>query len=84
MEGDCVLVGKILTLANSRLEADAVAIRNGRITYAGTAREARHNVGPRAEVIDLAGRVALPGFIESHSHPVLLGRYLEEVDCRYC
>ncbi|MDP8973912.1 MAG: amidohydrolase [Actinomycetota bacterium] len=84
MEGDCVLVGKILTLDSSRPKADAVAIRNGRITYVGTAREARHDAGPRAELIDPAGRVALPGFIESHSHPVLLGRYLEEVDCRYC
>jgi hypothetical protein len=84
VKGDCVLVGKILTLESSRPEADAVAIRDGRITYVGAAREARRNVGPRAEVINLAGRVALPGFIESHSHPVLLGRYLEEVDCRYC
>ncbi len=84
MKGDCVLVGKILTLDSSRPEADAVAIRDGKIAYVGEAREARRNAGPRAEMIDLAGGVALPGFIESHSHPVLLGRYLEEVDCRYC
>jgi predicted amidohydrolase YtcJ len=82
--GDCVLVGKILTLDGSRPEADAVAIQDGRITYIGAVREARRNAGPRAEVIDRAGTVALPGFIESHSHPVLLGWYLEEVDCRSC
>jgi predicted amidohydrolase YtcJ len=80
----CVLVGKIYTMDDSRPLVEAVAIQNGKIAYIGAAREARHNAGPRAEVIDLAGRVALPGFIESHSHPVLLGRYLEEVDCRYC
>jgi predicted amidohydrolase YtcJ len=81
---DCVLVGKIYTMDDSRPLVEAVAIRDGRIAYVGNADEARRNAGPRAEVIDLAGRVALPGFIESHSHPILLGRYLEEVDCRYC
>jgi len=81
---DCVVVGKIYTMDGSRPEAEAVAIRDGRITYVGEADEARRQGGPHAEVIDLAGRVALPGFIESHSHPVLLGWYLEEVDCRSC
>jgi hypothetical protein len=64
VKGDCVLVGKILTLDSLRPKADAVAIRYGRIAYVGAAREARRNVGPRAEVINLAGGVALPGFIE--------------------
>jgi predicted amidohydrolase YtcJ len=82
--GNCVLIGKIHTLDESRPEAEAVAIRDGRISYVGDASEARRHAGPRAEVIDFGDRVAFPGFIESHSHPVLLGRYLEEVDCRYC
>jgi predicted amidohydrolase YtcJ len=80
----CVLVGKIYTMDDSCPTAGGVVIRGGKITYVGDAAEARRQGGPRAEVIDLAGRVALPGFVESHSHPILLGRYLEEVDCRYC
>src|SRR3954451_9910693 len=68
----------------SRPEVDGVAIRDGRISYVGDTREARHSRGPHAEVIDLGDRVALPGFIESHSHPMFYGRYLEEVDCRGC
>ena len=80
----CVLLGKIYTIDDSRPEAEGVAIHHGRISYVGDANEARRQGGPQAEVIDLAGRVALPGFVESHSHPILLGRYLEEVDCRYC
>ena len=78
------MVGKILTLDGSRPEAAAVAIQAWRITYVGAACEAQRNAGTRAEIIDLAGRVALPGFIESHIHPVLLRRYLEEVDCWNC
>jgi predicted amidohydrolase YtcJ len=80
----CVLVGKIYTMDDSRPEAGGVTIRDGRIVYVGDAHEARRQGGLRAEVIDLADRVALPGFVESHSHPILLGRYLEEVDCRNC
>ncbi|HEX6711353.1 MAG TPA: amidohydrolase [Rubrobacter sp.] len=81
---DCVLVGKIHTLDPSQPSAEGVAIRDGRISYVGEADEARRASGPRAEIIDLGDRVALPGFVESHSHPIFYGRYLEEVDCRGC
>ena len=80
----CVLIGKVYTLDDSRPEVGGVAIREGKIVCVGEAREARRQGGPRAEVVDLGDRVALPGFVESHSHPVLFGRYLEEVDCRDC
>jgi predicted amidohydrolase YtcJ len=80
----CVLIGKIYTLDDSRPVVGGVAIREGKIIYVGEAREARRQGGPRAEVLDLGDRVALPGFVESHSHPILFGRYLEEVDCRDC
>ncbi|HVE99989.1 MAG TPA: amidohydrolase [Rubrobacteraceae bacterium] len=83
-DDECILIGKIYTLDETRPEAEAVAIRNGRICCVGDADEARRGAGPRCEIIDLGDRVAFPGFIESHSHPVLLGRYLEEVDCRNC
>jgi predicted amidohydrolase YtcJ len=81
---DCVLVGKIYTLDDSRSTAEGVAIRDGKIAYVGDAAEAIRYGGSNAEVVDLGDGVALPGFIESHSHPTLYGRYLEEVDCRDC
>ncbi|CAA9469629.1 MAG: hypothetical protein AVDCRST_MAG02-3966 [uncultured Rubrobacteraceae bacterium] len=83
MNGDCVLVGKIHTLDPSNPTAEALAIRDGKISYVGDADGARRQAGPNAETIDLGNRVALPGFVESHSHPIYYGRYLEEVDCRY-
>jgi predicted amidohydrolase YtcJ len=83
VKGDCVLVGYILTLDSSHPEADAVATQDGRTTDVGAAREARRNVGPRAEVISLAGRVA-PELHRVARDPILPGRYLKEVDCRYC
>ena len=85
MRGDaCVLIGTIYTLDSSRPEVGGIVIRDGKIVYIGEAREARRQGGSRAEVVDLGNRVALPGFVESHSHPILFGRYLEEVDCRNC
>jgi predicted amidohydrolase YtcJ len=83
MNADCVLVGKILTLDPSRPTAEALVIREGRISYVGNTDEARRSAAPGTEVIDLGERVLLPGFVESHSHPIYYGRYLEEVDCRY-
>ena len=83
MNANCVLIGKILTLDPARPRVDALVVSDGRISYTGHADEARRNAGPGAEVIDLGERVALPGFVESHSHPIFYGRYLEEVDCRY-
>ncbi len=83
MKGNLVIVGKILTLEPSRPTVEALTIREGEISYAGNPDEARRQAGPGAETIDLGDRVALPGFVESHSHPIYYGRYLEEVDCRY-
>ena len=83
MNADCVLIGKIQTLDPARPTAEALAITGGRISYVGNADEAHRSATPGAETIDLGNRVVLPGFVESHSHPIYYGRYLEEVDCRY-
>jgi predicted amidohydrolase YtcJ len=83
MNADCVLIGKIRTLDPALPIADALVISEGRISYLGDVDEARRSASAGAETIDLQGRVALPGFVESHSHPIFYGRYLEEVDCRY-
>ena len=81
---DCVLTGKIYTLDHSRPEVEGVAIRDGKIVYVGDAREAVRHRGSDAMVVDVLGDwVVLPGFVESHSHPTVYGRYREEVDCRH-
>ena len=48
---------------NDTWEVGGVAIREGKIVYVGEAGEARRQGGPRAEVVDLGDRVALPGFV---------------------
>jgi predicted amidohydrolase YtcJ len=54
---------------------EALVIRNGLIAYCGDHHEARQFLPPQAEKIDLRGRIALPGFIESHSHPFHVGQW---------
>jgi predicted amidohydrolase YtcJ len=53
-----------------------VAVRDGVITAVGATREIQALAGPRTETLDLAGRLAIPGFIESHGHLLSLGRSL--------
>jgi len=65
--------GKVVTLDESRPEANAVAVRGGTIVAVGSNEEIEAYVGPETEVLDLAGRLAIPGFIEGHGHFMGLG-----------
>src|SRR5437660_12562787 len=60
--------GKIVTLDPARPQAEAIAITSGKITALGTTRQIAAQAGPGAKVIDLGGRLAIPGFIEGHGH----------------
>jgi predicted amidohydrolase YtcJ len=61
--------GDILTLAGEKPEyAEAIVVRNGRITFVGARSGALAAAGPGAKTVDLAGRTLLPGFIDGHSH----------------
>jgi hypothetical protein len=66
---DLVLTnGRIVTVDDSRPEAEAIAISKDRIQALGTAAEIKAMIGPATQVIDLQGQLAIPGFIESHAH----------------
>ncbi len=47
-----------------------MAVRGGRIAYVGTAAGAKRWIGPSTRVLDLAGKMVLPGFHDAHVHPV--------------
>lgn len=69
-QADVVLRGApVYTVDPSRPWAQAVAIRDGRITAVGRDTEIAALIGPHTRVIDLpADHMVLPGFIDSHSH----------------
>jgi len=66
--------GKIATLAGEGGEVvSALASRDGRIVALGADDEVSGWIGEGTEVIDLGGRLAIPGFIEGHGHFMGLG-----------
>jgi predicted amidohydrolase YtcJ len=66
--------GKIVTVDDSHPEAQAVAVKDGKILVVGTDAEIEPYVGPETKVIDLDGKLATPGLIEGHGHFMGLGQ----------
>ncbi|HJQ07365.1 MAG TPA: amidohydrolase [Nocardioides sp.] len=77
---DLVLAGGPVHLGNAaRSRATAVAVKGDRIVAVGHD-EVRELVGPSTEVVDLAGRLLVPGFQDAHVHPVGAGVELGQCD----
>lgn len=65
--------GKIYTVDNDKVWAEAVAVKAGKIVFVGSNDEAQNWISSSTEQQDLAGQMLLPGFIDSHVHPVMGG-----------
>lgn len=62
--------GRIYTVDAGRSWAQAIAIKDGRISFVGSDAGVAAHVGTNTEVIDLGGRMMLPAFQDSHIHPI--------------
>jgi predicted amidohydrolase YtcJ len=78
-----IVNGNVVTVDPDRPAAAAVAIIGDRITAVGTMDEIEPYIGATTEVIDLAGRTAIPGFIEGHGHYTSFGGSLLILDFRH-
>ena len=67
--------GPIYTVAGPALWAQALAVTGNTITHVGDEAGAMALAGPDTRVIDLGGRLLMPGFVEGHIHP-FLGAFL--------
>jgi predicted amidohydrolase YtcJ len=67
-----VIASSIITMDDSKPRADAVAVSDGAIVAVGTLLECQAAL-PGAPVLDTHAAVLMPGFIESHSHPIVSG-----------
>lgn len=72
--------GTVVTVDDALPEAQALAVRAGRIVAVGSDDEIDPYVGEGTEVVELAGRTAIPGFIESHAHYTGVGRASLQLD----
>ncbi|MEU6089378.1 amidohydrolase [Streptomyces sp. NPDC047085] len=78
MHADLLFTGGPVLTPEGRT-ATAVAVTGDRVTAVGHD-ELRELAGPRTEVVDLAGRLLLPGFQDAHVHPVPAGLELTQCD----
>jgi hypothetical protein len=62
-----IVNARVLTMESSQPTAQAVLVRNGRITHVGSTSEVKANAGD-TRVFDVAGRTVVPGFIDAHTH----------------
>jgi predicted amidohydrolase YtcJ len=72
--------GKVVTLDQRLPISEAIAIRGNRIAAVGMDEEIAKHIGPRTRVIELQGRMAMPGFIEGHGHFISLGDAKRKLD----
>ena len=73
---DLALVNaNVQTLNEDMPRADAVIIQGDKIIYVGDAGGAAPFIGDSTDVRDLGGQLLLPGFIDTHAHPVAGGAY---------
>ncbi|MGD8534485.1 MAG: amidohydrolase [Candidatus Aminicenantes bacterium] len=82
-KADMVLTnGKVFTGLNEKPRFQAVAVKDGKILAVGTNEEITESIGPSTQVLDVKGKLVIPGFIDAHCHFSSGGRSLTKLDLR--
>jgi len=71
---------RIYTVDDSHPFVSALAVRDGRVQFAGPEREALLFKGPSTRVLDAGGETVIPGMIDAHAHLFGLGTFLRDID----
>ena len=74
--------GTILTMAEDK-QAEAVYIENNRIKVVGSLLDCKSAAINDYELIDLQGKCMMPGFVDTHTHPMMLGMCRIWADLNY-
>lgn len=79
-KGNVALInGKIYTVDDQRSIEEAVVVKNGSIVFVGSTAEAQSRIDVDTLVVDLKGKLVLPGIHDSHLHPLEAGS--EAITC---
>jgi len=77
--------GPIITMRGREPElVEALAVKDGRISFVGPLAEGRGHAGPATRMVDLGGKTLLPGFIDTHGHFVYFGKNLVDANLFGC
>ena len=71
---------RVYTADDARPLVEAFAVRDGRIAFVGSRREAAVLRGPNTRVVDAGGRTVIPGMVDAHAHFSGLAQTLRSVD----
>lgn len=71
---------RVYTADDARPLVEAFAVRDGRIAFVGSQREAAVLKGPNTRVVDAGGRTVIPGMVDGHAHFSGLAQTLRQVD----
>ena len=71
---------RIYTVDQGHPFVSALAVRDGKVQFVGSVREALLLRGPATQVVDAAGRTVIPGMVDAHAHLFGLGEFLRSID----
>lgn len=75
--------GYVYTVDGRDSVQQAIAVKDGKIVYVGSESGVSDHVGSRTRVVQLGGRMVMPGFVDGHLHPLAGGRALLLCDMKY-
>lgn len=76
-----LLGGNVLTMNEGAPRVEAVGFEKGKIVAAGATAEVSKMVGSDTQVVHLAGRTVIPGFVDPHNHFSFTTFQPVSVDC---
>ena len=83
MSADLALIkGKVLTMNKFQPQAEAMAIKDGRIVNVGTNEEISRWIGKKQKLSDLDGKTVVPGFIDTHIHVADFAKFLTWINLK--
>lgn len=73
----------IYTVDESSSAHEALGVSGGRITFIGSNTGAKALIGPATRVVDVSGRMLMPGLVDGHMHPLQGGTVLLKCNLNY-
>ena len=80
MSADLVVVAKKVVTLDGGASGEALAVRDGRLVWVGSAEAAEQYVGPQTRVMRRPRAVVVPGLVDSHAHLAGLGKAASQLD----